>query len=44
MPNQKSSQKKSNRGFASMDKDKQRDAARKGGEASHSGNRSSDKR
>lgn len=27
----------SNRGFAGMDKDKQRDIARKGGEASHGG-------
>jgi general stress protein YciG len=35
MPNQKGSQNKnSNRGFASMDKEKQRDVARKGGQAS----------
>ena len=30
----------SNRGFASMDKDKQREIARKGGEASQGGGRS----
>lgn len=29
----------SNRGFASMDEDKQREIAKKGGEASHGGNR-----
>lgn len=29
----------SNRGFASMDEDKQREIAEKGGEASHGGNR-----
>jgi uncharacterized protein len=39
MPNQKSGSQNqnSNRGFASMDKEKQRDIARKGGEASHGG-------
>jgi len=32
---------KSNRGFAGMSKEKQREAARKGGEHSHSGGRRS---
>ena len=32
-------EKQSNRGFAAMDPDKQREIARKGGEASHGGGR-----
>jgi general stress protein YciG len=41
MPNQKNSPNQNqngNRGFASMDKEKQRDSARKGGEASQGNN------
>ncbi|MGZ3747456.1 MAG: KGG domain-containing protein [Pseudobdellovibrionaceae bacterium] len=44
MANQDRNQGTSKRGFASMDKEQQREIAKKGGEASHGGRESSESR